>query len=143
MDHLILGGLIYNTFLCAKYGVKIKGVEVRLFLLIVYLKSFQTRCAWSDVVVRRSCLFEFAAIQKYPVVLKILLQFVCLVQDSDIVLAKDLVEQDRNEGKILELPYVVESDTLEGRIEGKFRTLHIKVNLSYFPSLSSAEDVSI
>ncbi|XP_024394589.1 uncharacterized protein [Physcomitrium patens] len=73
VDHLILGGLIYNTFLCAKYGVKIKGVE-----------------------------------------------------DSDIVLAKDLVEQDRNEGKILELPYVVESDTLEGRIEGKFRTLHIK-----------------
>lgn len=28
VDHLILGGLIYNTFLCAKYGVKIKGVEV-------------------------------------------------------------------------------------------------------------------
>lgn len=28
VDRLILGGLIYNTFLCAKYGVKIKGVEV-------------------------------------------------------------------------------------------------------------------
>ncbi|KAG0588795.1 hypothetical protein M758_2G228200 [Ceratodon purpureus] len=73
VDHLILGGLIYNTFLCAKYGVKIKGV-----------------------------------------------------QDSDIALAKDLVEQDKTEKKILELPYLVESDTLEGRIEGKFRTIHTK-----------------
>jgi phosphoglycerate kinase len=26
VDHLILGGVIYNTFLCAKYGVRIKGV---------------------------------------------------------------------------------------------------------------------
>jgi 3-phosphoglycerate kinase len=33
VDHLVLGGLIYNTFLCAKYGVKIKGVEVRTNLL--------------------------------------------------------------------------------------------------------------
>lgn len=73
VDHLILGGLIYNTFLCAKYGVKIKGVE-----------------------------------------------------ESDIALARELVEQDKNEGKVLELPYLVESDTLEGRIEGKFRTVHVK-----------------
>ena len=55
---------------------------------------------------------------------------VCPVQDSDIALAKELVEQDKNEGKVLELPYVVESDTLEGRIEGKFRTIHIKVSFS-------------
>ena len=27
MDHLILGGVIYNTYLCAKYGVKIAGVS--------------------------------------------------------------------------------------------------------------------
>lgn len=27
VDHLILGGVIYNTFLCAKYGIRIKGVE--------------------------------------------------------------------------------------------------------------------
>jgi phosphoglycerate kinase len=27
VDHLILGGVIYNTYLCAKYGVKIKGVS--------------------------------------------------------------------------------------------------------------------
>lgn len=26
VDHLILGGVIYNTYLCAKYGVRIKGV---------------------------------------------------------------------------------------------------------------------
>lgn len=73
VDHLILGGLIYNTFLCAKYGIKIKGVE-----------------------------------------------------ESDIALAKDLVEQDKIAKKILELPCLVESDTLEGRIEGKYRTVHIE-----------------
>ena len=28
VDKLILGGVIYNTYLCAKYGIKIKGVEV-------------------------------------------------------------------------------------------------------------------
>lgn len=28
VDKLVLGGLIYNTYLCAKYGVKISGVEV-------------------------------------------------------------------------------------------------------------------
>ena len=28
VDKLVLGGLIYNTYLCAKYGVKIAGVEV-------------------------------------------------------------------------------------------------------------------
>jgi phosphoglycerate kinase len=26
VDHLILGGVIYNTFLCAKYGIRVKGV---------------------------------------------------------------------------------------------------------------------
>ena len=26
-DHMILGGVIYNTYLCAKYGVRIKGVS--------------------------------------------------------------------------------------------------------------------
>lgn len=28
VDYFIFGGFIYNIFLCAKYGVKIKGVEV-------------------------------------------------------------------------------------------------------------------
>ena len=27
VDHLVLGGIIYNTFLCAKYGVRIAGVS--------------------------------------------------------------------------------------------------------------------
>ncbi len=27
VDHLILGGMIYNTFLCAKYGISIKGIQ--------------------------------------------------------------------------------------------------------------------
>ena len=27
VDHVILGGVIYNAFLCAKYGVKIKGIN--------------------------------------------------------------------------------------------------------------------
>ncbi len=32
VDKLILGGVVYNTFLCAKYGVKIEGVEVKIFV---------------------------------------------------------------------------------------------------------------
>ena len=27
VDRLILGGVIYNTFLCAKYDIRIKGVS--------------------------------------------------------------------------------------------------------------------
>src|SRR3989304_4200406 len=59
-DRLILGGVIYNTFLCAKYGVRIQGVT-----------------------------------------------------EKDIEAAKELVGMDRAEKKIVELPYIVESDTLE------------------------------
>lgn len=73
VDRLILGGVIYNTYLCAKYGVKIRGVA-----------------------------------------------------DEDIELAKELVEKDRTRKKIVELPYIVESDLLEGRIEGKYRSLSIR-----------------
>ncbi len=73
VDKLILGGVIYNTFLCAKYGISISGVS-----------------------------------------------------DSDITAAKDLVEKDRANQKIVELPYIVESDTIEGKVEGKYRTILIK-----------------
>ncbi|KAL2613693.1 hypothetical protein R1flu_025385 [Riccia fluitans] len=73
VDKIILGGVMYNTYLCAKYGVKIAGVE-----------------------------------------------------DSDIELAKELVEKDKDEKKVLELPNIVESDTLEGRFEGKYRTIYTK-----------------
>ena len=69
-DNLILGGVIYNTYLCAKYGISIKGVS-----------------------------------------------------DSDIDAAKELVNMDKEKQKIIELPYIVESDTIEGKVEGKYRTI--------------------
>ncbi|GAQ84339.1 phosphoglycerate kinase [Klebsormidium nitens] len=70
VDHLLLGGVVYNAYLCAKYGVKIKGVD-----------------------------------------------------DSDVELAKGLVKQDEQAKKLVELPYLVESDTLDGRKEGQYRTI--------------------
>ncbi len=72
-DRLILGGVIYNTFLCAKYGVRIAGVS-----------------------------------------------------DKDIEAAKELVSMDEKDGKIVELPYIVESDILDGKAEGRYRTLSLK-----------------
>jgi phosphoglycerate kinase len=72
-DHLVLGGLLYNTFLSAKYNINIAGVEA-----------------------------------------------------ADKALARELVEMDNQAGKILEMPYLVESDTLEGRIEGKYRTKNVE-----------------
>jgi phosphoglycerate kinase len=72
VDSLILGGVIYNTYLCAKYGVFMKGVS-----------------------------------------------------DSDIAAAKELVNIDRVKQKIVELPFIVESDTLEGKRDGKYRTLSL------------------
>ena len=72
VDHMLLGGLMYNTFLSAKYGVKIAGVS-----------------------------------------------------EEDTALAMELVELDRKENKILEMPYLVESDTVEGKIDGRFRLVNI------------------
>jgi phosphoglycerate kinase len=72
VDHLILGGLMYNTFIAAKYGVAIAGVG-----------------------------------------------------EEDKALAMELVDQDKKGKKIVEMPYLVESDTLEGRQEGAYRTLSI------------------
>lgn len=72
VDNLILGGLMYNTFLSAKYGVEIAGVS-----------------------------------------------------KEDRTLAMELVELDRKERKILELPYLVESDTTQGKSEGQYRTVKI------------------
>ena len=73
VDHLILGGIIYNTFLCAKYDIRVNGIS-----------------------------------------------------ETDIKAAKDLVKQDKKAGKVVELPFIVESDTIEERVEGKYRTLSIK-----------------
>lgn len=68
-DYLVLGGVIYNAYLCAKYGFSIKGIE-----------------------------------------------------EADLVLARKFVEYASNfPGKLVELPFIVESDTLEGKIEGQYR----------------------
>ncbi|MBW2673536.1 MAG: phosphoglycerate kinase [Deltaproteobacteria bacterium] len=73
VDTLILGGVIYNTYLCAKYGVSIQGVPPK-----------------------------------------------------DIEAAAGLVKMDARNGKILELPYVYESDTMEGKIEGHFKVRDVR-----------------
>jgi phosphoglycerate kinase len=70
VDHLLLGGLLYNTFLSAKYDVEIAGVAA-----------------------------------------------------EDRELASRLVEMDQKEKKILEMPYLVESDHPEDKIEGQYRTI--------------------
>jgi phosphoglycerate kinase len=68
VDKLILGGIIYNTYLCAKYGVVINGIA-----------------------------------------------------PDDVEAAKNLVEMDKRHHKIMELPYLYESDSIEGKVEGKYR----------------------
>lgn len=71
-DRLILGGVLYNAYLCAKYGVSIQGISA-----------------------------------------------------EDVEAAKELVDKDRDRQKILELPYIVESDTTYGKFDGKFRTVAV------------------
>eukprot|EP00850_Spirogloea_muscicola_P009700 SM000055S18234 [mRNA] locus=s55:138225:146666:- [translate_table: standard] len=73
VDQLILGGVVYNTYLCAKYGIHIAGVT-----------------------------------------------------QEDIELAKELVEEDKDAKKLVELPALIESDTLEGKIEGQYRRIFVK-----------------
>lgn len=73
-DHLMLGGVIYNAYLCVKYGVQIAGVS-----------------------------------------------------EEDQLAARDFVElTSQYPGKIIEPRFIIESDSLEGRFEGKFRTIDIK-----------------
>ncbi len=73
-DYLVLGGVIYNAYLCAKYGIKIKGVS-----------------------------------------------------EEDLKLAKKFVDfAENHNGKLIELPHIVESDTMEGKEEGKHRVRHLK-----------------
>jgi phosphoglycerate kinase len=73
-DYLVLGGLIYNAYLCAKYGFEIKGID-------------------SEEVKQAKVFVEFAA--KYP-------------------------------DKLIELPYIVESECMETKEEGKYRELDIR-----------------
>lgn len=73
VDRLMLGGVVYNAFLCAKYHVSIKGVAA-----------------------------------------------------EDCALAQELVEKDRALNKIVEFPFVVESDLMDHRVEGAYRTISIR-----------------
>ena len=73
-DKLILGGIMYNAYLCAKYGIKIKGVE-----------------------------------------------------DSDIQLAGDFIKfAEQYPNKIIELPYILEADTMEERKQEQCRVHDIR-----------------
>ncbi len=72
-DNLILGGVIYNAYLCAKYGIKIKGIS-----------------------------------------------------PDDVTFARDFVKfEEKYPDKLVEMPYILESDTLEGKFEGQYRVHHI------------------
>lgn len=73
VDHLILGGLIYNTYLAAKYGLQIQGVS-----------------------------------------------------EEELAMARELVEMDEKDKKIVELPYLIESETTDGRTEGKWRKVSLE-----------------
>jgi phosphoglycerate kinase len=73
VDHLILGGVIYNTYLCAKYKIRIAGVS-----------------------------------------------------EEDINAAKRLVSLDQKKKKIVELPCVVEADSLGKKVRGKYRSIAVK-----------------
>jgi len=72
-DHVLLGGLIYNVYLAAKYGVNISGVA-----------------------------------------------------EEERIQARDLVHLDSEQQKIVELNGLVESETLEGKFEGRYRTVHVE-----------------
>lgn len=73
-DYVVLGGVIYNAYLCAKYGIRIKNIE-----------------------------------------------------QDDIDKAKEFVEICKQyPNKLVELPYIIESDTPEGKIENAYRTLDIR-----------------
>ncbi|MGI6393209.1 MAG: phosphoglycerate kinase [bacterium] len=73
-DKLVLGGVIYNAYLCAKYGISIKGVD-----------------------------------------------------ETDLESAKKFVEfSAKFPGRIVELPFIVESDTMDGKISGQYRTHDIR-----------------
>ncbi len=73
-DHIIMGGVMYNAYIAAKYGFSIAGLEE------------------DDLAAARRFAEEAA---KYP-------------------------------GKVVELPYIIESDTFEGKVEGKYRTHDIR-----------------
>ena len=73
-DHLVLGGVIYNAYLAAKYSLKIKGIS-----------------------------------------------------ENDLEAAAGFVEFSKQyPGKIVELPYIIESDALDNKSENSYRTHDIR-----------------
>lgn len=88
-DYLVLGGVIYNAYLCAKYGIKIKGVSQ---------EDMETALKF----------VEYA--EQFP-------------------------------DKLIELPYIIESDTLEGKEEGQYR-IHNIHNLEEGSELNYILDVA-
>lgn len=88
-DNLILGGVMYNAYLCAKYGISIKGVS-----------------------------------------------------ENDIKLAGEFVEFAKSyPNKVIELPYIVESDILGAKEHGKYRVHDIR-KLKKGTSLNYVLDVA-
>ncbi len=73
VDHIILGGVIYNAYLSARYGVRIKGMPL-----------------------------------------------------EETESAKELVSMESTHPKIVELPFILESETLEGKVQGKSKTIGIE-----------------
>lgn len=71
-DFLMLGGVLYNAYLCAKYDIAIEGIS-----------------------------------------------------PEDIEAARSLVMHDRAEKKIIELPYIVESEVMDAKISGKYHTIAV------------------
>ena len=73
-DFLVLGGVIYNAYLCAKYNISIKGIE-----------------------------------------------------QEDLEHAKKFVEYSfQFPGKLIELPFILESDTMDGKFENQNRVHDIR-----------------
>ena len=73
-DYLVLGGVIYNAYLCAKYDIEIEGIG-----------------------------------------------------NDDLKSAKEFVAYaEKYKNKLIEMPYVIESDSLDGRLEGKYRKIDIR-----------------
>lgn len=71
-DSLMLGGVLYNAYLCAKYDIAIEGIS-----------------------------------------------------PEDVEAAQSLVRHDQTEKKIIELPYIIESDVPDAKIRGKYRTIAV------------------
>lgn len=89
VDSLVLGGAVYNAYLCAKYGCTIAGVS-----------------------------------------------------DADVHAAKALVELDARSPKVVELPFVVESDRPPGagREAGTYRTMPVEGTAAFAHVLDAAPE---